>query len=183
MDTAPYAPTNDVRGAQEVAKGLWLLRGRPRYKVNVYVMGDVLVDSGTRHATKRILRQVTCLPLRSHVLPHGDMDHTGAAHEICEALNLPLICGAADVAAVESGARVGLERRPVLVRIAHRLMAGPGHPVSETLNEGDRVAGFLVLEVPGHARGHLAFWREQDRVLVLGDVVYGLRVPSGREGL
>lgn len=45
------------------------------------------------------------------------------------------------------------------------------------------MAGFSVLEVPGHAPGHLAFWRRSDRVLVLGDVVYGLRVPSGRAGL
>lgn len=171
------------RGAERVADGLWLLSGRPRHKVNVYVMEDVLVDSATRHATKRILRQVKNLPLRSHVLTHGHMDHMGAAREVCEALELPLICGEADVPAVESGARLGLENRPLPVRIEHRLIAGPGHPVSDTLKEGDRVAGFSVLEVPGHAPGHLAFWRDEDRVLVLGDVVYGLRVPSGRAGL
>jgi glyoxylase-like metal-dependent hydrolase (beta-lactamase superfamily II) len=129
-------------------------------------MGDVLVDSATRHATKRILRQVKGLPLRSHVLTHGHMDHMGAAHEVCEALDLPLICGEADVLAVESGARLGLENRPLPVRIEHRLIAGPGHPVTDTLKEGDRVAGFSVLEVPGHAPGHLAFWREEDRVLL-----------------
>ena len=146
-------------------------------------MGDVLVDSATRHATKRILRQIEGLSLRSHVLTHGHMDHMGAAHEVCEALDLPLICGEADVPAVESGARLGLENRPLPVRIEHRLIAGPGHPVSDTLKEGDHMAGFSVLEVPGHAPGHLAFWREKDRVLILGDVVYGLRVPSGHAGL
>ena len=189
-DTVPYAKTIIPGalepwspGAQEVAEGLWLLGGRPRHKINVYVMGDVLVDSGTRHSAKRILRQIAGVPLRSHVLTHGHMDHMGAAHEVCEALDLPLICGNADVAAVESGARLGLRDRPLLVRIEHRLIAGPGNPVSATLKEGDRVAGFSVLEVPGHAPGHLAFWREEDRVLVLGDVVYGLRVPSGRPGL
>ncbi len=183
MNTAPYDPISNVVGAHEVAKGLWLLGGRPKHKVNVYVMGDVLIDSATRHATKRILRQVTGLPLRSHVLTHGHMDHMGAAHEICETLGLPLVCGKADVAAVESGARLGLENRPLPVRIEHRLIAGPGHPVSDTLTQGDRVAGFSVLDVPGHAPGHLAFWRQEDRVLVLGDVVFGLRVPSGRAGL
>ena len=41
------------------------------------------------------------------------------------------------------------------------------------------VAGFEVLEVPGHSPGALAFWRQRDRVLVCGDVVanFGLR-PS-----
>lgn len=185
MDTAAYdlPPIEEVPGAQRVADDLWLLSGRPRHKVNVYVMGNVLVDSATRHATERILRQVADLPLVSHVLTHGHMDHMGAAHELCETLDLPLICGEPDVAAVESGARHGLKDRPLPVRLEHRLIAGPGHPVSETLKEGDRVAGFSVLEVPGHAPGHLAFWRDADRVLVLGDVVYGLRVPSGRAGL
>ncbi len=182
MDTAPYVD-RFPHGAELVADGIWLLRGRPRYKVNVYVVGDVLVDSATRHATKRILRQVEGFSLRSHVLTHGHMDHMGAAHEVCEALDLPLICGEADVPAVESGARLGLENRPLPVRIEHRLIAGPGHPVRDTLKEGDHMAGFSVLEVPGHAPGHLAFWREQDRVLLLGDVVFGLRVPSGRTGL
>lgn len=183
MSTAAYVRLPDVRGAHEVAHGVWLLGGRPKDKFNVYVMGDVLVDSATRHATRRILRQVTGLPLRSHVLTHGHMDHMGAAHEICEALNLPLICGEKDVAAVESGARAGLPSRPLSMRIEHRLIAGPGHPVSETLKGGDSLAGFSVLEVPGHAPGHLAFWREEDRVLVLGDVVFGLRVPFGQPGL
>jgi glyoxylase-like metal-dependent hydrolase (beta-lactamase superfamily II) len=36
---------------------------------------------------------------------------------------------------------------------------------------------------PGHSPGHLAFWREQDRVLVLGDVLFNLRLPTGRPGL
>jgi glyoxylase-like metal-dependent hydrolase (beta-lactamase superfamily II) len=182
MNTPTYSQL-EPSGAERVADGLWCLRGRPKDKVNVYVMGDVLLDSGTRHATKRILRQVKGLALGSHVLTHGHMDHMGAAHEVCEAFDLPLMCGELDVPAVESGARLGLGDRPLPVRIEHWLIAGPGHPVSGTLKEGDSVAGFSVLEVPGHAPGHLAFWREEDRVLVLGDVVYGLRVPSGRAGL
>ena len=33
------------------------------------------------------------------------------------------------------------------------------------------MAGFVVIDTPGHAPGHIVFWREQDRVLVLGDVL------------
>jgi glyoxylase-like metal-dependent hydrolase (beta-lactamase superfamily II) len=40
-------------------------------------------------------------------------------------------------------------------------------PDPERLNEGDRVDGWAVLELPGHADGHIGFFR--DGVLVAGD--------------
>lgn len=183
MDTVPYSPPNEPTGARRVADGVWLLTGWPRNAVNVYVVGNVLVDAGTRHAAERIRRQVRDVPLHAHVLTHGHMDHMGASHEICAELRLPLLCGARDVAAVESGGRAGLIDKPAPIRMQHRLIAGPGHPVGDTLGEGDEIAGFSVLEVPGHSPGHLAFWRESDRVLVLGDVLFNLRLPKLRAGL
>jgi len=36
-----------------------------------------------------------------------------------------------------------------------------------------------VLEVPGHSAGHVAFWREPDRVLILGDVLNNMNVITG----
>jgi glyoxylase-like metal-dependent hydrolase (beta-lactamase superfamily II) len=169
-------------GAERLADGVWLLRGSPRYAFNVYVMGDALVDAATRHAAKRLLSQVQGVPLSAHVLTHGHMDHTGSSHELCEALRLPLLCGAGDRAVVESG-DLGRDDAPLFMRVQHRLMAGQGHQVSRTLGEGDEVAGFAVLEVPGHSPGHLAFWRERDRVLILGDVLFGLNPATGRRDL
>jgi glyoxylase-like metal-dependent hydrolase (beta-lactamase superfamily II) len=55
--------------------------------------------------------------------------------------------------------------------------------VDRRLREGDTVAGFTVLDVPGHSAGHIAFWRESDRVLVLGDVLNNMNVVTGRRGL
>jgi hydroxyacylglutathione hydrolase len=168
-------------GAERLAEGLWLLRGRPRNAFNVYVMGDVLVDSATRHDAKRILRQVRGVSLSAHVLTHGHLDHTGSSHEICQSLSLPLVCGEGDRQLVESGQPA--PGAPWLMRLEHRLIAGPGHPVSRGLGEGDEIAGFTVLEVPGHSPGHLAFWRESDRALVLGDVLFGLNPATGRPDL
>lgn len=181
MDTVAYP--RDVPGAERVADGLWLLAGRPRHAFNVYLMGDVIVDAATRHAGPRILRAVRHLPLSGHVLTHAHTDHMGASHEICETRELPLLCGEADVAVAESGGRVGIADKPLPVRIQHRLIGGPGHPVSRTLSEGDAIAGFEVFEVPGHSPGHLAFWREADRVLVLGDVLFNVRLPRPEPGL
>jgi hypothetical protein len=35
----------------------------------------------------------------------------------------------------------------------------------------DEVGDFRVIDVPGHSRGHIALFRDSDRVLILGDVL------------
>ena len=70
-----------------------------------------------------------------------------------------------------------------LNRLQQRFWTGPPHPVARALVEGDEVAGFTVLESPGHSRGHVAYWRESDRVLILGDVLNNMNVMTGIAGL
>ncbi|GAC1464805.1 MAG: hypothetical protein NVSMB9_03830 [Isosphaeraceae bacterium] len=155
-----------------LAEGLYQLQGFPRNAVNVYVMGGVLVDAGTRFDSNRILRQIRGRGIKAHALTHAHPDHQGGSHVICEALGIPLWCGEADADAVEDP-RLMLDRlsRNLLVRRLARFLAGPGHQVSRKLHEGDEVGGFRVVETPGHCAGHLSYWRQADRVLVLGDVL------------
>ena len=68
-------------------------------------------------------------------------------------------------------------------RLVDRVWTGPGHPVSRRLREGDGLAGFTVLHTPGHTVGHIALWRESDRVLIAGDVLNGMHLMTGRAGL
>ena len=56
---------------------------------------------------------------------------------------------------------------------------GPAHPDSRRLREGDEVGGFRVLETPATLIGHISFWREHDRVLVLGDVLANMHIWCG----
>jgi glyoxylase-like metal-dependent hydrolase (beta-lactamase superfamily II) len=63
------------------------------------------------------------------------------------------------------------------------MAGGPPCPVARRLVEGDEVGGFRVLEVPGHSPGHLAYWRESDRVLILGDVLNGMNLITAMPGL
>jgi hydroxyacylglutathione hydrolase len=78
-----------------------------------------------------------------------------------------------------------LEAQPPhpLTRLAVKYWAGPGRNVDRVLREGEDVAGFEVLEAPGHSPGHLAFWRESDGVLILGDVLNSINVLTGIRGL
>jgi hydroxyacylglutathione hydrolase len=168
---------------KQLADDLFLLRGFPPDAINVYLMGDVIVDAATRHSGRRILRQVNKgrRPVSAHALTHAHPDHQGASKEICERLGVPLWCGRDDAAAMEGG-YFEQERRPIN-RLIEWAWAGPGHPVARRLEEGDEAGGFRALHVPGHSPGHIAYWREADRVLVLGDVLNNMNVATGVRGL
>ena len=169
---------------KELAPGLFQLRGFPPQGINVYLMGDVLVDAATRRAGKRILGQLEGRQVAAHALTHAHADHQGASHEVCTTLGIPFWVGERDADAAEDP-RLIAERQPDhrLHRLANRFWTGSGHPVDRRLREGDDVAGFTVLDVPGHSAGHVAFWRESDRTLVLGDVLNNMDVMTGRRGL
>jgi glyoxylase-like metal-dependent hydrolase (beta-lactamase superfamily II) len=172
-------------GMLQLADDLWLLHGRPRYGVNVYVIGDVLVDAATRRAGPRILRQLEHRGIAAHALTHAHPDHQGASKAVCEALGIPLWCGEADADAMEQGP-AAIQRTQsdnAINRLIYRFWCGPAHPVERRLSEGDEVAGFEVLHVPGHSAGHVAYWRERDRALIVGDVFTTIDTLSGRPGL
>src|SRR5947209_11372512 len=60
---------------------------------------------------------------------------------------------------------------------------GPRRPAARRLAEGDTVAGFTVLDTPGHSPGHLSLWRESDRTLICGDVFTNMDTVTGLPGL
>jgi len=155
---------------KQLAEDLYMLKGFPPNAINVYVAGDVLIDSATRQAEKRIFKQIADLKLTAHALTHVHPDHQGCSHVVCERLGIPLWVGQDDVPAMETaGSVVGGKAPAWLKRVQERYWVGPPHPVSRALREGDEVAGFVVLDTPGHTRGEVSFWRESDRVLILGE--------------
>jgi glyoxylase-like metal-dependent hydrolase (beta-lactamase superfamily II) len=169
---------------KELADGVHLLRGWPPNAINVYLLGDVLIDAGTRQAETRIMRQISGRGVTAHALTHAHPDHQGSSHAICERLGIPLWCGQGDVPAMETPGAIKNTQAPGwLNRLQERYWTGPPHPVAHALKEGDEVAGFTVFETPGHSRGHLAFWRDSDRVLILGDVLNNVHVLTGVPGL
>lgn len=150
---------------QQLADDVWQLSGFPPNAVNVYVIGDVLIDAGMRQDRRRILKQIDGRGIAAHALTHAHPDHYGASHAVCDRLGIPLWCGAGDAEAVEQGK---------MVWKGGRMLPGPAaHPVARRLREGDEVAGFTVLETPGHSPGHVVYWRESDRTLLCGDVMWG----------
>ena len=157
---------------KQLADDIWQVRGFPPNAINVYLVRDVLIDAATRHAGRRILRQLRGRDVNAHALTHAHPDHQGASREICEALSIPFWVGEHDADAAERPELIG-ERQPdnPVAQFFVRTMTGPGRRVDRQLREGDEVAGFTVLDTPGHSAGHVSFWRQSDRVLICGDVL------------
>lgn len=158
---------------KEIAPDVWQLRSSliPN-TINAYLVGDVLVDAGARMDRGRIMKELKGRELSAHVLTHAHADHQGASKAVCERFGVPFWVHEADVAAAEDPEvmRDTMPSHPI-ARTFWKLFHGPGHPVDRVLKEGDEVAGFEVLHVPGHSAGHIALWREADRVLIAGDVI------------
>jgi glyoxylase-like metal-dependent hydrolase (beta-lactamase superfamily II) len=156
----------------ELAPGVHLLTGFPKYAINWFLIGDVLVDAGGRPDKGRILKQLRGHKVTAHALTHAHPDHQGASHAVCTELGIPFWVHTDDVEVAEKP-ELMLQRQPPkpLNRLMYKMFAGPAHPVDRALAEGDEVAGFQVLHTPGHAKGHISLWRESDRVLVAGDVL------------
>ena len=112
---------------EQVAPELWRLSLMPLDALNVYVAGDVLLDSGGRFAGRRLLAALAGRAIRGHALTHAHSGHQGSSHAICERLGGPLWCGAGDREAVESGdlARILPDPRAFVARASRRL-AGAG---------------------------------------------------------
>jgi hydroxyacylglutathione hydrolase len=169
----------------ELADGVWHLGGGvPRWLMNVYLLGDVLLDAATRQSGRRIVRQLKGRDLSAHMLTHAHSDHQGASRELCETFGIPFWVGAEDADAAERPELI-LERQPdhPVNRFVWRTMAGPGRRVDRRLREGDEVAGFELLHTPGHSAGHMALWRERDGVLICGDVLANMDTLTGARGL
>jgi glyoxylase-like metal-dependent hydrolase (beta-lactamase superfamily II) len=169
---------------KQLAEDVYQLKGWPKNAINVYLVGDVLIDAATRQGEKRIMRQIAEETVTAHALTHAHPDHQGASHAICEQLGIPLWCGQGDVPAMETPGAIKNPKAPGwLNRLQEHFWTGPSHPVARALHEGDEVAGFTVLETPGHSAGHVCFWRESDRVLIVGDVLGNMNFITGIPGL
>jgi len=169
---------------KQVADGVWQLRSFPPNAFNVYLMEDVVVDASHKRAGKGIFKQLEGHTVSAHALTHVHPDHNGVSKEICERFGVPFLVGAKDADAAERPELI-LERQPDvwLNRMNWKLLTGPGHPVDRQIGEGDEVGGFQVLDVPGHSPGHVAFWRESDRTLIMGDVLNGMNLLTAIPGL
>lgn len=166
---------------REVADGVWQIALTPRNGVNAWLVGDVVVDAGTARQGRRLAAALAGRTVAAHTITHAHPDHVGGSAHVCRQLGVPFWSPAGEVGAVRAGMADGKPSR--LKPLLDRGRSFEPVEVARELREGDDVAGFRVLDVPGHSPGHIALWRESDRVLVAGDVWFNLSLLTFRYGL
>ncbi len=173
-----YARDGIGTGMKLMAEDVWRLAQRGGPLINVYLVGDVLIDAGRRQDRRRILEQLAGRELALLALTHAHPDHQGSADAVCEARGVPLACHGDDVDAMEGRRPMG--RQSAVGRRVERFWGGPPRAVDRVLSEGDEVAGFRVVHAPGHSPGEVVFFRERDRVAICGDVVRNISYATLR---
>lgn len=169
------------RDMRQIAPDVWQLSGFPPDAINVYLVGDVLIDAATRWSARRILRQIGRRELSLLALTHVHPDHQGAAATLCQRYELPLACHAGDVPTMQG--EQPMQPDNTFIRFSSRLWAGPPCSVAHVLREGDEVAGFRVVHTPGHTPGHITLFRDEDRMAIVGDVLNNMNLLTAWPGL
>jgi hydroxyacylglutathione hydrolase len=178
-------------GPEPVADGVWVVRGGfPGKDMNAYLVRDgagvLLFDAAIRSMTSALARAAAQLGgLTRVVLGHGHADHRGAA----PGLDVPTFAHADEVADAQGDggahyfdlSKLAPHGRVLLGRLLPVWDGGPV-TIAGTLAEGDEVAGFEVVHLPGHAPGLIGLWRASDRLALVSDTFYTLDPQSGRHG-
>ncbi len=176
-----------------VAEGVWRIRGGfPVKMMNVFLLaeeegGVTVFDAGIKQMTGAIRAAGAARGgIRRVVLGNAHADHRGGAG----GLGAPVLCHereAGDVAGDGGSAyfdygKLAFPPARLMTRTLMGSWDGGSVPVDGTLSEGDEVAGFTVVELPGHGPGCIGLWRERDRLALSNDCFALFDVQSGVPG-
>lgn len=174
---------------EEIAEGVWIVRGGfPLRTMNVYLLSDggrvTVFDAGISAMTAAVAAAGARLGgIKRVVLGHADADHRGAAG----GLHAPIFCHPADRTAAESSeslraywdlSKLAPHGRTLYPRIFYSWDGG-ALEIAGTVEEGEEVAGFRVIHLPGHAPGLIGLFRDSDRLALVSDCVYTLDPQTG----
>src|SRR4051812_47328941 len=95
----------------EIAQDVWQIPLAPREAVNAYLVGDVLVDAGTKRMGKKLPGRLSGRSVSAHTITHAPPDHVGGSRGVVDALGIPFWAPAGDAAAAEAGRSVLAENR------------------------------------------------------------------------
>lgn len=179
---------------EKIADRVHLVRGGLPRVMNVYLIEDAgsmtLFDAGVRGMEKALQKAAAPFGgIGRVVLGHSHADHRGAAPALAAA-GADVLCHAAELDDAQSDGGLHyfkldqlnfFSRRQMQLTLNHVWDGGPV-PIAATLTEGDNVAGFEVVHLPGHAPGLIALYRQSDGLALCSDAVYTLNPLTGLKG-
>lgn len=147
--------------------------------------GVTMFDAGARTMTRAVARAGARLGgITQIVLGHAHDDHRGTA----PGLGVPVWCHPDEVQDAEGNGGwrywpADLAGLSPAARQVHKLLHryafddGPVR-IAGTVSQGEQVAGFEVIDLPGHAPGLIGLWRESDRLALVSDCFYTIDMWS-----
>lgn len=166
--------------------------------VNICLVGKpgsndfVLVDAGMPHSSNTIISEVenrfgkNSRP-KAIVLTHGHFDHVGAVIELVERWDVPVYAHELELPYL-TGEKSYPEPDPTVEGglVAKLSPIFPNEPIHlgnrvTTLPADGTVPGmpeFRWIHTPGHTPGHVSFFRERDRALIVGDAFVTVKQES-----
>ncbi len=174
---------------EAIAAGVWVLRGGRPKTTHCYLLeepdgGVTLFDAGSAGMRGAMRTAVARLGgVRRVVLGHADCQARGGA----AAVDAPIYCHPLERSAAESPNPFrdywDLRRlsRPAQLYLPYLLRSSDGGAleISGTVEEGQEIAGFKVVHLPGHAPGQIGLFRADDGLALVSDCFYTLNPETG----
>jgi glyoxylase-like metal-dependent hydrolase (beta-lactamase superfamily II) len=167
--------------------------------VNVYFVGQpkagdrgwVLVDAGMPTSEPAIVREAERRFGRSRpaaiILTHGHFDHVGSAQALADRWDAPIYVHRLEMPYVTGRSPYPPQDPTVDGGAVAKLLSRtfPRGPFDldrvQTLPEDGSVpgmTGWRWIHTPGHSPGHVSLFRDEDRVLIVGDAFVTMRQES-----
>jgi len=135
--------------------GVWVVKSKE---------GLTLVDTGIplmAGGLQKCFRQLNA-PLKRILLTHGHSDHTGGIKRIVQTSPVPVYAHEMEIPYMEG--RLPYPRRAKVEKLVE---PGSVQPLNE---QAAAAAGLIAFHTPGHSPGHVAYYHEQDGILLAGDL-------------